>query len=198
MKIIMNLKQNWIKIALCSLSLANAYSFASNSVTLIKQSGLFIIKIEQELAKFFSTDNTTPYNTYTISLGKILSDFEKNIDLITRTPGDKLSNKAYEIAQEARKHFSAAFGIITQYNGKNPQEARKFADDLSVVFSTEEAFKSILGKLNSLLKDASDAEETELVRVIQQLINTLEKKNAEWNKKSKLTLLTGLTLRMGK
>ena len=84
--------------------------------------------------------NNTPYNSYAISIGRILSEFEQNIERITRAPNDTLSHKAYDIAQEIRKHFNAAYGIIKQYNGKSPKEAGKFVSDINLVFDTELIF----------------------------------------------------------
>lgn len=198
MNFIKTIQKNWTHVALSAMALATVPSYGSNSVILIKQSASFIVKIEQELSKFFNKTNNTPYNTITLSLGKILSEFEQSIDQTKRSQNDKFSEKAYGIAQEARKHFNAAYGVIKQYNGKPSQYAGNFVNDLSCVFDPEIAFNSISIKLVELLEEATAANETELVHIIQQVISVLEKKKNEWNKKGKPTLLLGLTIRMSK
>jgi hypothetical protein len=198
MNFIKTIQANWTRVALSAIALTTLSSYGSNSVTLIKQSASFIVKIEQELSKFFNKSNNTPYNTITLSLGKILSEFEQNIDHTKRSHNDKFSEKAYSIAQEARKHFNAAYGVIKEYNGKSSQYAGNFVNDLSCVFDAEVAFNNISIKLIALLEDATAENDTELVHVIQQVISVLEKKKNEWSKKGKPTLLLGLTIRMSK
>ncbi len=186
-------------IALFSLSLFASYSYSAQSedgsiaTTECKSIGAFYIAEDQLIAQFFSCDNPASYNDLLVAM--IRKETEYLNKLMAVQPNGLLSKKIHEIAQETHKHFSAVISVIKQYNGKS---ASKFVGDMNRVFDPEIAFATIANKLQLVLKDAEAAEETELVAVIQQLINILKKKKAEWVNKSKLTLLAGLTKRMSK
>jgi hypothetical protein len=201
MKFIMPTNKNWTRVALCAVAISSyAYSYAQTSetsISIIKLTGSFIVKIEQILAQFFNANNNISYNECDISLGKTLTEFVNKLDQIDMQ-GDAFSKKAHDIAQEARKHFNAAYSVIKQYNGAPATAATKFKSDIERVFSPEAAFSAITTKLRSLYKDAEGARDADLMNVIQQLMLILEKKKTEWSNKAGRSLLTGLAIRMTK
>src|SRR5690606_1270018 len=109
-----------------------------------------------------------------------------------------LSQLAQDVGQVIRKYFGAFIGIFKQYDGKAADQALKFKSDMDKVFSPEIAFSDISTKLQVLLKEAEATNETELIMIVEQLIGVLQKKKTEWMNKSSMTLLAGLTKRMGK
>ena len=200
MKFIITASKNWTRVAFCAIAMAS-YSAsyaqsATTSIAIVKQTGSFISKIEQVLAQFFNKDNNISYNECVIALESTLKEFENKIKQLTDTASDALSKKAEDIAQEARKHFNAAYSVIRQYNGKSASEAGKFKNDIERVFSPEIAFNAIVTKLRNLHKEAEIASDTELIHVIQQLMLFIEKKKTEWNNKAGRSLLAGLAVRM--
>jgi len=198
MKFIMPINKNWARVAICAVAISSYAHSTETSVAIIKLTGSFIVKIEQILSQFFNVNNNISYNDCDISLGKTLTEFVNKLDQITTDTSDKFSKKSHDIAQEARKHFNAAYSVIKQYNGKPATDATKFKNDIERVFSPDAAFSAITTKLRNLYKEAEASCETELMNVIQQLILVLEKKKTEWNNKPGRTLLTGLTFRMCK
>ncbi len=196
MKNVTVITKNWTRVALCAVAVSSYAHSSEVSVTMVKQTGSFIVKVEQILSQFFNANSSVSYNECDISLNKALSEFINKIENLVESADDALTKKAYDIAQEARKHFNAAYSVIKQYNGKPASDATKFKSDIERVFSPDIAFSSITTKLRTLYKDAENANHAELMHVIQQLMLVLEKKNAEWKNKSKPGLLTGLTIRM--
>jgi|SRR5581483_9055874 len=191
--------KNWTRVALCTMAISSYAHSTETSISIIKSTGSFVLKVEQVLAQFFNKDNNDiSYNDCDILLGKTLTEFINKIEQLIETTDDQLSQKAYEVAQEARKHFNAAYSVIRQYNGKPATEANKFKNDIERVFSPDIAFSAITTKLRALYKDAENINNVELMAVVQQLMLVLEKKKIEWNKKSGPSLLTGLTVRMCK
>ena len=204
MKFITTVQKNWTNVALCAISLTTASAYSTHNhkadteaaIAFTKIVGAMIIGQDQLMTQFFSLDNPTPYKDFIPAFTK------KDTEYINKSEGitivGKLSKLAQDIFEEARKYFSAAIGVIKQYNGKPADQALKFVADMDKVFSAERAFTSITTKLQILLKEAEATEETELIQVVQQLLAILQKKKTEWSKKTNLSLLTGLTKRMSK
>lgn len=212
MKFNTKLQRNLIKMALFSLSLfaSNSYSAQSEDATIAtaecKAIGAFYMAEDQLLTQFFSSDNQTPYSDFLTAMIRKETEYLNKLMIVQ--PKGPLSKKTHEVAQEAHKHFSAVIGVIKQYNkpndnsnnknkqNNNNKDVAQFINDMNRVFDPEIAFTAISTKLQVILKEAEAAQETELVAVIQQLINILKKKHIEWVNKGKLTLLAGLTKRM--
>jgi len=198
MKFITTTAKNWARVAFCAVAITTyAYAHSSEtSVAIIKSTGTFINKVEQILSQFFNKDNKISYNDCVVALENTFKEFESKIKQYTETACDTLGKKAGDIAQEARKHFNAAYSVIRQYNGKSASEAGKFKNDIERVFSPETAFTAITTKLRNLYKDAESLADSELMHVIQQLMLFIEKKKNEWNNKAGRSLLAGLAVRM--
>ena len=196
---------NLMRVALCTIVM-NSFAHGAEtdnamiqtSTAIVKSTGSFIVKVEQILSQFFNKDNDISYNDCDILLGKTLSEFINKIEQLAENTNNKFVKMSYDIAVEARKHFNAAYSVIKQYNGRPATDAPKFKNDIERIFSPEVAFSSITTKLQTLYKEAEATQQTELMHVIQQLMLVLEKKKAEWNKKSGPSLLTGLAIRMCK
>lgn len=167
-----------------------------SAMSFIKIVGSMIIGQDQLMAQFFSIDNPTPYSDFIPAFTKKETEYTHKAHSI-KVAGN-LSKLAHDIFEEARHYFGAAIGVIKQYNGKSPDQALKFVADMDKVFSAERAFNSITTKLQLLFKEAESSNETELIQVIQQLLAVLQKKKAEWSKKTNMSLITGLTKRMNK
>lgn len=205
MKFINTIQNNWTRVALSAITLTTVSSYSTNhchkadteaAIAFIKIVGSMIIGQDQLMTQFFSLDNPTRYSDFIPAFTKKETEYTHKAQSVTLV--GKLSKLAHDIFEEARKYFSAAIGVIKQYNGKPADQALKFVADMDKVFSAERAFNSITTKLQLLLTEAEESNETELVQVIQHLLAVLQKKKTEWSKKTNMSLLTGLTKRMSK
>ncbi len=198
MKFVITTNKNWTRVVVCALTITSYAHSSEISVNLVKATGAFIVKVEHILSQFFNVNSNVSYKDCVMALGNALADIENKINHATDMATDTLSIKAHDIAQEARKHFNAAYAIIKQYNGKPSDHAFKFSSDIKRVFSPEIAFNSLSAKLRVLHSDAEKEGHSDLVHVIQQLMLLIEKKKAEWFNKTDLTLFAGLKVRMDK
>ena len=198
MKFTITTQKNWTRVALCALAITSYAHGSEASVNIVKATGAFIVKVEHILAQFFNVTSNVSYNDCVTALGNALAEIENKTHHMTETATDALSTKAHNIAQEARKHFNAAYSIIKQYNGQPSAQAFKFSSDIKRVFSPEIAFNALSTKLRALHIEAEKEGHADLVHVIQQLLLLIEKKKAEWFNKNDLTLFAGLKVRMDK
>lgn len=206
MKFIITTNKNWTRLAVCALAITSYTHGSEISVNLIKATGAFIVKVEHILSQFFNVNSNVPYKDCVMALGNALTDIENKINhATTETATDTLGTKAYDIAQEARKHFNSAYAIIKQYQdiikqykGKGSDHALKFSSDIKRVFSPEIAFNTLTTKLHILHTEAEKGGHSDLIHVIQQLMLLIEKKKAEWLNKAEFALYAGLKVRMDK
>jgi len=196
MKFIKAIQKRLTVVMVSVLTMTYGYSLASSNVVHLKNIGQSFLKIEQETTQFFNPNSDAPYNECCIKIRNILTDFHSKIENITRSgKTDTFTMLIDNLGREVHKHFNALYGIINQYNGK-PDQTTKFVGDIKRVFNSEVIFSSIQTKLTALHEAALAANDNDAAQVIEQLIGVLAKKNAEWNKKSSFTLLSGLTTRM--
>lgn len=196
MKFIKAIQKKLTVVVVGVLAMTYGYSHASGNVVHLKNIGQCFMKVEQETTRFFNPSCEVPYNDCCIAIHNILVDFENKIENITRSgKTDELTMLVDNLGREVHKHFNALYGIIKQYNGK-PNQTSKFVGDIKRVFNTEVIFNTISTKLATLKQIALETGDAESVQVIEQLMGILVKKGAEWNKKSDLKLLSGLTKRM--
>lgn len=175
-------------------------------VQMIKSIATFFVDVEQVLAQFFSKEDSISYNACDIALANVLSRFEQTIYQFNEDLESDVSSQGYAaikhkvsgVAEEARKHFNAAYSVIRKYNGKKPTEAKNFKNDIECVFSPEVAFSSIISRLRMLYQDVEAIDNKKLMTMVQRLMIFIEQKRNKWNKQTSPSLLTGLTIRMSK
>jgi len=183
------------RIALFALVTMNSFSFGSSS-EIICHMGKSFIEIERTLSEFLNPANNTAYATYVITFNRIITEFEKALENVTRATADVFTPEARDIANYYHQQFNGAVGVIKKYNGKNASDVANFKSDLDAVFNPDVAFTNIIKKLTVLKNKATALNDGELVKKITALISMIEKKRAEWKAKSNMVLFTGLTKRM--
>jgi len=152
-------------------------------------------KIETVLSNFFDSNNKTPYRTLATKIGNDFAQYERALEAITRSPHDGCATLAHEVVEYSRQLFSAIYGIIKKYEGKDTKEVHNFKLDIKRVFDPEVAFEKIISKLEILKKKAIIEEQNELVLQITAIIAEIKRKRDSWIKKSELQLGMGLITR---
>lgn len=185
------------RVALFVLVTVSSFSFGSSTETIVCHIGKSIIEMERTLSEFLNPANNTPYPTFVLTFSRIITEFEKALENVTRTTADSLTPEARELAEYYHQQFNGAIGVIKKYNGKNASDVANFKSDLDAVFNPDVAFSNMLKKLTVLKNTANAQNDGELVKKITSLINMIEKKRAEWKVKSNMVLFAGLTKRMG-
>ena len=184
------------KVALLTLAImTTSYAHGSMASTYLKNFKDFF-RIETVLANFFDSNNKTPYRTLTTKIGNDFAQYERILESITRSPQDDCAALAHDVVEYSRQLFSAIYGVIKKYEGKDAKEVNNFKIDIKRVFDPEVAFATIISKLEILKKKAIIEEHNDLVVQITAIIAEIKKKRDNWLKKTDFQLGMGLITRM--
>lgn len=182
---------------LVSLISISGIAYSSENEAVMQDFGAFVYSVERNFTDFFSTSNKTSYNAFIVAIEKLFGDFKRKIETsTTRSNNDALAKEINDLIDYSMKQFNLACTIMKKYNGKPSSDAFAFGSEIKRDFNPQQTFGNIITKLKVLRGKASQADETCLVKKIDTIITMIEKKKKEWNAKSDVTLLSGLSHRM--
>ena len=182
---------------LVSLISVSGIAYSSENEAVMQDFGAFVYSVERNFTDFFSQANKTAYNTFIIAIEKLFGDFKRKVETTaTRANPDALAKEINDLIDYSMQQFTIACNIMKKYNGKPSSDALAFGTEIKRDFNPQQTFGNIIAKLKVLKAKAAQTDEACLVKKIDTIITMIEKKKKEWNAKSDVTLLSGLSHRM--
>jgi hypothetical protein len=192
------------KVALFALMTTTSYIGAQDiSADIINNvRSEFIAPTLEDFKNFFDSKISTPFNTFVVHIKNTKREFNNKLAQFETTISESnqestLPGLCLAFAHQIQPKFNRILNILEKYNGKKPDQATAFSNELLQEFDADLMFKEITAQLTTLFNQAKAENNKPLMKSINDLISFLKHKKTEMNKKSdKLSLFTGIVTRM--